>query len=231
MQTKANWTPIFPGYGYMWWINRFGGYAALGYGGQYIFVVPKLDLVVVFTSGLYDDKDLFYPGELMENFIIRSIKSDSPLKNDPDALEALRKETDMVQNAPKSEPVSSLPDIAKEISGKPFIIENSTTLTLWFNDGKEFTIDKNSKYTYKAGLDNVYRIVEMGSNMYGTLPENHRAYKGRWLDEKTLEVTAQDLEDGFVNVYSMRFNNNQIEVNYKLNLGNTEQNFKGEFKK
>ncbi|MGQ0732793.1 MAG: serine hydrolase domain-containing protein [Acidobacteriota bacterium] len=40
-------------YGYGWWIRELGGYAtyyAWGYGGQFIFVVPDLDLVVVTSS-------------------------------------------------------------------------------------------------------------------------------------------------------------------------------------
>jgi len=42
------------GYGYGWWIRETPGgrpvYFAWGYGGQYVFVVPSLDLVVVTTS-------------------------------------------------------------------------------------------------------------------------------------------------------------------------------------
>jgi CubicO group peptidase (beta-lactamase class C family) len=40
-------------YGYCWWIRDLGGfrtYYAWGYGGQFIFVVPDLDLVAVTTS-------------------------------------------------------------------------------------------------------------------------------------------------------------------------------------
>jgi CubicO group peptidase (beta-lactamase class C family) len=40
-------------YGYGWWIRPMGGHAvyyAWGYGGQFVFVVPTLDLVVVTTS-------------------------------------------------------------------------------------------------------------------------------------------------------------------------------------
>ena len=40
-------------YGYGWWVYDIGGYDtcfAWGYGGQYIFVVPELDLVMVTTS-------------------------------------------------------------------------------------------------------------------------------------------------------------------------------------
>jgi CubicO group peptidase (beta-lactamase class C family) len=44
-------------YGYLWWIRRWGGeraYFAWGYGGQFIVLVPRLDLVVVTTSSLRD---------------------------------------------------------------------------------------------------------------------------------------------------------------------------------
>ena len=40
-------------YGYSWWVHELGGYDtcfAWGYGGQYIFVVPDLDMVIVATA-------------------------------------------------------------------------------------------------------------------------------------------------------------------------------------
>lgn len=40
-------------YGYMWWIAKVGGYDAFyarGYGGQYLMVIPKLELVILCTS-------------------------------------------------------------------------------------------------------------------------------------------------------------------------------------
>ena len=42
-------------YGYLWWIEEWGGevaHFAWGYGGQYVVVVPSLDLVAVVTSSL-----------------------------------------------------------------------------------------------------------------------------------------------------------------------------------
>ena len=47
-------------YGYGWWIRELAGhstYYAWGFGGQYIFVVPDLDLVVVTTSSSTVDED------------------------------------------------------------------------------------------------------------------------------------------------------------------------------
>ena len=42
-------------YGYQWWLRNYGkagysGYNAQGFGGEYIFIVPQLDLIIVFTS-------------------------------------------------------------------------------------------------------------------------------------------------------------------------------------
>ena len=40
-------------YGYGWWVHEIAGYEtcfAWGYGGQYVFVLPELDLVLVTTS-------------------------------------------------------------------------------------------------------------------------------------------------------------------------------------
>ncbi|MHA2332474.1 MAG: serine hydrolase domain-containing protein [Candidatus Hodarchaeales archaeon] len=60
----------FEYYGYQWWletINRnedINGYHALGYNGQMIFVIPELDLVVVFTAGGH------YPVNLLSDYII-----------------------------------------------------------------------------------------------------------------------------------------------------------------
>ena len=216
-QVKADWTPIFPGYGYMWWINRFGGYAALGQGGDYLFVVPELDLVVVFTGGIYDLNDIFYPGELMEKYIVPSVKSDTPLVSNPTASETLKKALETVQNAPSPEHARSLPEIAKKISGKPFAMEDSTILTISFTEDNECSIDQDSKNILTVGLDNVYRIMDTG-NLNGGM-DSHGAIKGRWLDEKTLEITTRDLENGFETVYTAHLENDRIEAEIVSNLG------------
>ena len=50
-QSAGDATGGWAGYGYQWWITAtnagYPAYFALGYGGQHIFVVPALDLVVV----------------------------------------------------------------------------------------------------------------------------------------------------------------------------------------
>lgn len=69
-------------YGYGWWMDEMEGhrvYFAWGFGGQYIFVVPDLELVVVTTSSvsLGDDRrehrDAVY--DLVDHLVIGSIAS------------------------------------------------------------------------------------------------------------------------------------------------------------
>lgn len=51
--TYSNYNPY--GYGYQWWNKSTSGYTTLfawGHGGQYIFMIPELDAVVVMTSSV-----------------------------------------------------------------------------------------------------------------------------------------------------------------------------------
>ena len=55
-------------YGYLWWIGEKSGYAAMGDGGNIIYVNPEKNLVVAITS-------LFYPRakdriEFIEKFVL-----------------------------------------------------------------------------------------------------------------------------------------------------------------
>jgi len=51
------------GYGFKWWVlsrpadGSYAAYAAIGYGGQYLLVVPQLDVIAVFTAwNIYDER-------------------------------------------------------------------------------------------------------------------------------------------------------------------------------
>ncbi len=55
-------------YGYQWWIKDFG-YFAMGNGGQFIFVIPNMNIVAVFISDNY--KDSFRPIYYMKKYVMR----------------------------------------------------------------------------------------------------------------------------------------------------------------
>ena len=64
-------------YGYFWWHRNYAvgdqsiaSIEARGAGGQYIFVVPSLDLVAVVTSGNYRNGRSRQPEDIMEQYIL-----------------------------------------------------------------------------------------------------------------------------------------------------------------
>jgi CubicO group peptidase (beta-lactamase class C family) len=63
------------GYGYQWWTDAGGYYMALGYRGQFIFVLPKYDMVVVFVSDP-EVGDFDAPEFLLTNYIIPAAQAE-----------------------------------------------------------------------------------------------------------------------------------------------------------
>jgi len=64
-------------YGYHWWVDPDGLYAAVGYAGQWLFIIPEHDLVVVFNNYLDESEwlHLSTPERMMEEYILPAIKT------------------------------------------------------------------------------------------------------------------------------------------------------------
>ena len=60
--------------GYSWWLHEDGLYAAHGMKGQFIYVIPELDLVVVITADIPDDQ-YAEPQLLIRDYIITAVES------------------------------------------------------------------------------------------------------------------------------------------------------------
>lgn len=70
------------GYGYLWWHHNYQingknieSIEARGAGGQYIFVIPTLQAVVVITSGNFRNGKTQQPEAIFENYILPNIKN------------------------------------------------------------------------------------------------------------------------------------------------------------
>ena len=59
-------------YGFLWWIHGDGYYAARGYKGQFIYLAPESDLVVVITANIAD-KDFVQPQKLIRDYLIPAV--------------------------------------------------------------------------------------------------------------------------------------------------------------
>jgi CubicO group peptidase (beta-lactamase class C family) len=85
------------GYGYQWWIDDSGRYyMALGYAGQFVFVLPELDMVVVFVSDLAD-RDFYVPQELLTEYILRAVRPHTSLPANPCGMEMLQAEVEALK--------------------------------------------------------------------------------------------------------------------------------------
>jgi CubicO group peptidase (beta-lactamase class C family) len=82
-------------YGYQWWVRGSGIYAAHGYRGQRIFVVPHLEMVVVFTADLAGNA----PSVLLSSFIIPAARSSEPLPENPEGVALLEARIDEIQRS------------------------------------------------------------------------------------------------------------------------------------
>lgn len=199
-----------PHYGYHWWIESEQYYAAEGYAGQYIFVIPSLDMVVVFTSGL-NGRFFEEPQRLLEQHIIPSVKANDALPANPDALTKLEALTDALAH-PEPQPISPLPEIALTVSGQVYNLETNAlgfeTLTLTFEeeaDVAHFNLETTrGPMVALAGLDGLFHTVqdEDGEDL---------AAKGVWQDDKFI-IVIKTMRHPFEDQYQMTFEDNTIAL-------------------
>ena len=68
------------GYGYNWWLGRFQVqgtlveyFRAAGWGGQDIFVIPDLEMVIVFTAGGFYEALPLHVNDMIQNYILPAV--------------------------------------------------------------------------------------------------------------------------------------------------------------
>ena len=91
---------LYDGYGYQWWVSYDKFYAAVGHRGQFIYVLPRQNMVVVFTSSL-KGADFFVPENLLNKYILPAAISETPL---PENLEQMTRLTSYVREGAVSIP-------------------------------------------------------------------------------------------------------------------------------
>jgi CubicO group peptidase (beta-lactamase class C family) len=198
-------------YGFLWWITSYG-YFACGHGGQYIFVIPKSNMVVVVTGGSpMIEENRFDP--FVEKYLIPAVKSDKPLppnKKSTDEMKDFLREMEF----PTAKPIPPLPAMAAKISGK--VIQcapndvhyktvtlnfqqdksNSGSLAVTWDDGRRDATPPTVR------LDGVYRIHKADWGVF--------AFKGAWVKDNTFMLNTQELSQP--ERIDMKFTFNQDDV-------------------
>jgi len=90
---RVDVTPKGPGYGYKWWVlsrkgpGSYDAYAADGYGGQYLIVVPELELLAVFTGWNIYETPALNPNLALQRVLaaVKAVSPDAgaPIRSDP----------------------------------------------------------------------------------------------------------------------------------------------------
>lgn len=213
------------GYGYLWWIDSFGGYSAHGFGGQYIFVLPPLDMVVVFTSGL--PVSLFpAPNQLVRNYLIPATKAADPLSSNAQASQSLADRIRVIEQGEPSETI--LPEIAQRISGKtfratqipPMGMYEAFTLT-FTGDGiyqNEIQFPGDQRILLTGSLDRVFHLNQV------TFPASPPLdllvpLRGHWQDETTfVEEYIRNLNTD-IELVTEKFTFTGDKVTIDINMG------------
>ena len=199
----------------------------MGLGGQQIHIVPKLNLVVAFTSAL-NPRAEDYLDSLLNDYIMPSVKASSALPANPGA--AARLESRIRKLQPSRRAVPPLPEISLHVSGKTYTMESNSLgwqrLSLAFREGCDaafLTVDGSGQVA--IGLDNVFRVTEIP----GLGPT---AMRGRWEGADTLVIEATSVGNPVESRLEMTFAGDAVNVTLedmvfsamKVNLHGTSQN-------
>jgi len=222
--TKAQMVTSDDPYGYGWWMDPAveGGYRADGRGGQYIYVLPEWDMIVVTTGGG------FGMDEIAELLLASFSDFEEPLPANPEGVARLEAAIDAVVQPPEPGQVAPLPDVARAISGKTYVFEpNPATL-----ESVAFEFDGSSEATFifkasgvplvspQVGLDGVYR--------FSTGPDGRPvAFRGAWSDAQTFFLEYDGITNNDHSLLQFRFDGDQVEVNVQETAHEVGVSFEG----
>jgi hypothetical protein len=176
-------------YGYQWWSNGIGYVMALGFGGQYIVVVPDHDLVVAFTSGLPGNQ-FGEPEQLTNYYVVGAIASEHPLPPNPDASSRLAAAIAAAGATPEPVPVG-LPEMAAAIDGARYEFRDNDFGNDWFTisfaDGAAVLgfKDVDGPIEVVVGLDGRFVTDEAWGRPW--------AWRGAWAQDDTFVIEYQTI--------------------------------------
>jgi CubicO group peptidase (beta-lactamase class C family) len=202
-----------------WWtLPQQDVYMAVGFLQQIIMVIPRLDLVVVVTG---KKPPRFGP---LIDLLEAACTSPQALPAAPGAHADLVRR---IQEAAteKTSPAEPLSATAGAVTGRTYRFDRNalgmTALTLDLrasNPQYEMLFNGSGattgvqRFAGPVGLDGSFRA---NKNPSGPL----LAVRATWTDAATLSMVSQWLTDGVVSSYTLRFDGNTVDVDYRDNTG------------
>lgn len=202
-------------FGYGWWINASGTISSKERRGQWMTLLPDLDLVVVLTSGQgqQEAKDVRI---LMRAFIVEATYETS-LPQNPEGMASLQSTTESVNVRPTPSPVPELPEMAQLISGKTYLIEEGSEpgweeIAFTFPGGDVATfyvLSGGLGIEFPIGLDGLYRLP---AEELGLPDESIPALRGWWEGENTFVFEYKIIFGSEQSILKFVFEGESVEV-------------------
>lgn len=206
-------TPNLVGYGYQWWINALGGYSAIGFGEQEIIVLPEQDLVVVIT-GTTPETGSITPEDLTRKFIVPAVKSTTALPENHAAAKRGSELSRSASAAPTPTPITPLPAIAQEISGKLYQVQSEDgrqveTFSLTFGaETVTYTgMIAGQVATVTVGLDGVDRRTATDAG--------NVLARGSWKDDRTFAIDLNLLGEAMHEEATFTFEGERVTAAFR----------------
>jgi CubicO group peptidase (beta-lactamase class C family) len=204
-------------YGYWWWIPD-RGFQARGVNGQYIFVRPDLNMVVVATG---ENQCVFF--QYLAPYIFAAAVDKGPLPPNPRASNDLNRLLNQLENPP-AKPIGRMPENAARVSGKKNALEPNKvgmqSLVLSFKDNRQCTMRVTMHQLpieFPVGLNGNYVIASTGMSLGNNSAQDQIASKGSWIDDKTFAVKFHILGDAVTQTFTLKFAGDDVSVDF----GNT----------
>jgi len=162
----------------------------LGYGGQYLVLVPDQDLIMVATSGLRP-MDFFIPEDLLNNYILPASLSNVPLPANPAGMVMMEQRLAALADSGKADPLPSLPETAWTVSERVYFLDPSPvgwqTVALAFRPGYPDAVFSADGVEYNVGLDGMHRTSDPPPGL--AVPrESVRLMRGSWTGGDTFVI-------------------------------------------
>jgi CubicO group peptidase (beta-lactamase class C family) len=185
------------GYGYHFWSDE-QAFSARGRGGQYLYVNPGLELVIVTTGSLGPEGEPRF-AELLTERLLPALRDPEGLPPNPSAEDRLRQRVELAASPPQAMEPQAPPSPFDAVAGQRFsLVENTLgwqSVVLEFSGATgSLTLTAGGETSILAfGLDGVARVSS--ARHFSYRPEVEVALAGRFQDERTLQLSFDTLAD------------------------------------
>lgn len=203
------------GYGYQFWMCRYGLYRGDGAFGQYCIVFPEQDAVLAITSGTADMGAIM---NLVWKHLLPALK-EKPLEENKQTLTALQNKLSSLSHAVVT---------GKPTSKQAALVSNQTYSLS--SNGEGITAigfdlkSKNPTITFSLHEKPFTIPIGIGKIQNGSYPmptgeSTPVASSGAWISPDTLRVRLWLYETPFSFTYNATFNKNEVNIIRTSNVG------------